>query len=242
MIRRMMTVPPASSRVGPLRKIFAGDPYRKTRFHDEKGNLVDAGEWLYFPLVVQRFLARALFDKLYVEPWWTFCVKRRVAEILSRDMTVVEFGSGQSTLWLAQRVGRLLAIEDNPAWHERVKQNIARMGLDNVTLELRNAADYPDVSAIPDGSVDFCVIDGLDRGRCAAAILPKIKPGGWIYLDNADKDSNLPEDGVNMRSAEATLRRHIPESDIRMFTGFTIGLVNTHQGMLCRCHRAHAAP
>lgn len=237
----IMTAPPIPPAVGILQKIVAGDPHRKTRFHDEKGNLVDPREWIYFPLIVERFLARILFGKLYVEPWWTFRVKKRVEGILTRDMTVVEFGSGQSTLWLGQRVGRLLSIEDNPGWHDRVRKNIARLGLDNVTLELRAAADYPDVSDIPDRSVDFCVIDGLDRGRCAVTILPKIKPGGWIYLDNSDKDMTQPEDGANLRSAEAVLRRHVPEVDIETFTGFTIGLVNTHQGMLCHCRTALVA-
>ena len=72
------------------------------------------------------------------------------------------------------------------------------------------------------------------RGRCVTAIIPKIKPGGWVYLDNSDKDAPEAEYGVNLRSAEAALRRMVKEDDIETFTGFTIGSLNTHQGMLFR--------
>lgn len=220
--------------IGIFRKLIAGDALRKTRLHDEKGNLVDGCEWKYLPLVLQRFAARKLFGKLYAEPWWTFSVKRRVAEILTPDMKAVEFGSGQSTLWLAPRVRELLAIEGDAAWYERVKTNLARAGVANVTLQHRTGDDYWNVDDVADGSVDFCVVDGRARGRCMRAILPKMKPGGWVYLDNSDKDMTQPDDGANIRAAEAELRRHAAEADIEMFTGFTIGSINTHQGMLCR--------
>lgn len=225
-----MSSPP----VGLFRKIIAGDPYRKSRLHDEKGNLVEWREWKYLPLVIHRFIARVVFGKLYPEPWWTFCVKRRVGAILTADMNVVEFGSGQSTLWIAQRVGRLRAIEDNPEWHTRVRQNIDRAGLSNVTLDLRSLEDYANVDDIPDQTVDFCVVDGTVRGKCVTAIIPKMKPGGWVYLDNSDKDAPAEEDGENIRTAEAALRRHVKEDGIESFTGFTIGSLNTHQGILFR--------
>lgn len=225
-----MNTPP----VGLFRKIIAGDPYRKTRLHDEKGNLVDGREWKYLPLVVQRCFARVVFGKLYSEPWWTFCVKRRVEAILTADMNVVEFGSGQSTLWLAQRAARVRSVENNLEWHTRVQRNIDRAGLSNVTLDLRTIEDYANVDDIPDRSVDFCVVDGAVRGRCVTAIIPKMKPGGWVYLDNSDKDAPDEEDGSNLRTAEATLRRHVKEDGIETFTGFTIGSLNTHQGTLFR--------
>ena len=185
-------------------------------------------------MVIQRVIARTEFGKLYREPWWTFCVKRRVDAILTADMNLVEFGSGQSTAWLAQRTGSVRSIEDNREWHSRVRQNSDQAGLTNVSLDLRPLEDYANVDDIPDESVDFCVVDGAVRGRCVTAIIPKIKPGGWVYLDNSDKDAPEAEDGVNLRSAEAALRRMVKEDDIETFTGFTIGSLNTHQGMLFR--------
>ena len=64
------------------------------------------------------------------------------------------------------------------------RQNIDQAGLTNVSLYLRPLEDYANVDDIPDESVDFCVVDGAVRGRCVTAIIPKIKPGGWVYLDN----------------------------------------------------------
>ncbi|NYZ12825.1 hypothetical protein HL658_09700 [Azospirillum sp. RWY-5-1] len=223
-----------ASGVGIMRKIIAGDRHRRTRLHDEKGNIVDAGEWKHLPSVLHRVAARKLFGRLYDEPWWTFTIKERVAALLRPDMTVVEFGAGQSTLWLAPHVGRLLSIEHDPAWWERTRGALARRGLTNVDLQLRGERDYADLAGVPDGSVDFCVIDGLLRGVCTRAVLPKMRPGGWIYLDNSDKDMDFADDGRNLRAAEAMLLRHAAPADVRYVTGFTIGSLNAQQGMLVR--------
>jgi hypothetical protein len=221
--------------VGIFRKIIARDNVRRSRFHDTAGNFVDLAELLYLPLVVQRFIARYFFDRLYIEPWWTFRIKKRVSRILTPESNVVEFGFGHSTLWLARNAGKVLSIENDPAWYERVSRQNDELGLSNVTLVLREGEDYADVGDIPDGSVNFCVIDGMYRARCARAMPVKMKPGGWIYLDNTDWDIDAVEDGENLPSAVAYLQRTVGEQNIERYTGFTIGSINTHQGSLFRC-------
>lgn len=214
--------------IGLMRKLIAGDNCRKTRLHDERGNFVDWQEWVYLPLVLHRFIARYIFGRRFVEPWWTFRIKARVGAILTPEMSVIEFGAGQSTFWFAGRVGQLLSIEDDPEWFAVVRDGLRRLRLSNVDLQLRTPEVYSDLSGVPDRSVDFCSIDGIDRALCAAAVLPKMKPGGLIYLDNTDKA--VPDDGRNVHSADLFLQKHAHR--IETFTGFTIGSANTHQGRL----------
>ena len=221
-------------KVGLVRKIVAGDPYRKTRLHDQKGNFVEAGEWKYLPLIVQRVLFRTVFGKRYVEPWWTFCIKSRVDDILKPDMSVLEFGSGNSTVWVAQRVQSVVSIESNAGWYEQVKKMLAELELSNVDLRHSGADTFTDIAFVADRSLDFCIIDGWNRGECAVVALPKMKTGGWIYLDNSDMDMAQEEDGHNIRTAENVLKRDPRVSEIAYFTGFSIGSLNSHQGMLCR--------
>lgn len=156
------------------------------------------------------------------------------AEFCPPNASVIEFGSGLSTIWLARRCGSLLSVEHQPSWHQTVTTMIAEHGLSNVRLELRPRETYPDCRDIPDRSIDFAVIDGERRAPCLRAVWPKMKPGGWVYLDNSDKDMTAAPDGENLRSAEAFLREHCAPEDIECYTGFTINSFNTHQGMLCR--------
>lgn len=229
-----MAVTADQHRVSFFRKLIAGDPYRRTRFHDSKGNLIAAAECWYLPQALHRLFMRKVFGRLYVEPWWTFGIKKRVGKILAPGMTVVEFGSGQSSLWLAQRVGSVLSIESNPEWATRVRAQAEALGLSNLTVADREEKPaYWDVDGIEDGSVDFCVIDGYARDRCAQVILPKMRRGGWIYLDNSDAETESDEEGRDILTAGDILRRHVPAERIEYFTGLTIGTVNSHQGMLC---------
>jgi predicted O-methyltransferase YrrM len=218
--------------MGLWRKAIAGNEWRKTRLHDQKGNLVPLRELIYLPKVCLRTLQRVAFGAYAVEPWWTFSLVARVERILRPNMRVLEFGSGQSTLWLAERVGTVVSIESDAAWQARVRSQADKLGLSNIDLRLRAADSYADCSEFTDRSFDFCVIDGMLRGVCAETALPKMRPGGWIYLDNSDNDMTFPPDGKNIRSAELFLASRVPSDRIESFTGFTTTMLGAHQGML----------
>lgn len=217
-----------------MQKLIAGDPYRRTRLHDEKGNFVDAEEWRHFPKVLQRFIFRKFFGRMNEEPWWTFTVKERIEDILKPNMAAVEFGSGYSTLWLANRVDRLLSIEHDPIWWNKINKKLELKRQKNTEIRLLDEENYTNINDIDDKSIDLCVIDGILRGACAKFMLSKMKPGGWVYLDNSDKDMGLPVDAANVRGAEAVLLNAANVTNVTYFTGFSIGSLNVHQGMLCK--------
>jgi predicted O-methyltransferase YrrM len=101
-----------------------------------------------------------------------------------------------------------------------------------VRYELRDPGGYRDLSEYVDGSLDLVVVDGILRDECVQAAVPKLRPGGWLYLDNTDKDMTI-ENG-SMRRAEAALRSAVRERDgsLEQHTGLTVALFSTHQWML----------
>jgi len=112
--------------------------------------------------------------------------------LLWPDSCVFEWGSGASTLWLAQQVkeGRLISIEHEPGWHREVVRALREHGL-QADIRLVNEVKYPGaISEFPDEFFDIVFLDGLDRTRtaCAANVVPKLKPGGWLVVD----DTNWP--------------------------------------------------
>ena len=111
----------------------------------------------------------------------------------------LEWGSGRSTTWLASRVAHLLSIEHSPAWYARVQDAIVARGLAaKVAYRLIDAPDdqmaeplehpYAGVAdEIADGTLDFVLVDGQMRLRCVEKALAKLKPGGLLALDGANR-------------------------------------------------------
>lgn len=100
---------------------------------------------------------------------------------------MLEWGSGMSTLWFAQRVQNLTSIEDYQPWYDKVKLTLDKV--QNVDYQLKTGNDYFTLDNYLDRTFDFILIDGSERGNCAKTAITKIKRGGYIYLDNSDKHS-----------------------------------------------------
>jgi len=133
-------------------------------------------------------------------PWLTADAIRIMSELIRPNDIGVEFGSGRSTIWLAYRLKKLTSIEHNTEWYERISKRL-------FLLQFKSTVDYrlckssdeyiQQVKSFDDESLDFCLVDGHNsevRGYCALSILPKIKKGGVIVVDNINRF--LPNDST----------------------------------------------
>ncbi len=100
---------------------------------------------------------------------------------------VLEFGSGQSTLWWAGRAAHVTSVEHDDWWVRR----LADAGLANVTClfamrqHIATADGY--IGVVPaDQRFDVVALDGLHYYDCARAARRLLAPGGLVILDNAD--------------------------------------------------------
>lgn len=142
-------------------------------------------------------------------PWWTYKAIDEVDRFLASkpDAAVFEYGSGASTVWLAQRAGTVHSVEHDSGWFTLMQSKIAPFG--NVELvhrpsdsernadplfhsrkenyEGRSFADY--VNAITMGGIhyDVIVIDGRARPACLAVAQSNLAPGGLIVFDNTKR-------------------------------------------------------
>lgn len=118
------------------------------------------------------------------------CLNRSVLEFMASvippDGFVLEFGSGWSTRWFADRCARLLSIETDPDWADRVCDDLVGSACQ---WELRLVDDM--LQAV-DGveQVDLVLLDGEERFRksCAQLSWPLLKAGGWLVLDDAQRE------------------------------------------------------
>ena len=115
----------------------------------------------------------------------------------------IEWGSGRSTRWFAERVGRLVSVEHHAGWHAAVSAQLAEGDVTNVDYRLvpcepervetpewiatMFASDY--VRVVDDfgpRSLDFALVDGMYRSACALAVIPKLRSGALLVVDNAN--------------------------------------------------------
>jgi hypothetical protein len=123
-------------------------------------------------------------------PWYTYPSIDFLRYRTYEDKDVLEFGGGQSTLWWAQRARRVLTLEGDPAWYEKLKEKIP----DNVSLHLTslknretNISQVREILALNPGSkYDVIIIDGLYRYEMIDIACGVLAEGGMIVCDNAE--------------------------------------------------------
>jgi len=151
------------------------------------------------PRYIFNRLRILLYEKAYPEePWLTPAANRILDSYIKSSDTLLEFGSGRSTVWFAKRVAKVISVEHHKAWHKKVRKMLDDEGVGNVTYRfVREDADMDEDSALDanyvniiddfdNNSLDACLVDGIYRGSCALRVLDKIKLGGLLIIDNAN--------------------------------------------------------
>jgi predicted O-methyltransferase YrrM len=164
------------------------------------------------PRYVYNRVRQLAFERAQPDaPWLTPAATELLARLLRRADHGAEYGSGRSTLWFAARVAALTSVEHDPDWHQSVTARLKERRLDNVEyilapqdqpLEQGGDAAYARTAlTFRDASLDFALIDGAYRDFTAKFILPKIKPGGMLIIDNVNWYLPCQSKAPNSRSA-----------------------------------------
>jgi predicted O-methyltransferase YrrM len=149
------------------------------------------------PRYVYHRVRLALYERAHPDdPWLTPRAIRLLESLLRPVDRGLEFGSGRSTVWFAGRVAELTSVEHDQRWYESVSATLRQRGLGNVDYiltpqdrptELGDRSAYARVAlAFADESLDFALVDGAYRDHTAKFVLPKIKPGGLLIIDNVN--------------------------------------------------------
>ncbi|WP_026999672.1 class I SAM-dependent methyltransferase [Eisenibacter elegans] len=119
-------------------------------------------------------------------PWYSYAAIRFLEPRLSPDFRVLEYGAGNSTLWYAQRVRSVLAIEHDSAWVKALTPLLP----DNAKIlhkPLEPKEAYTQAAENPSQPFELIIIDGRLRNRCVAAALQWLSDDGVLILDNAER-------------------------------------------------------
>jgi len=136
------------------------------------------------------------------QPFIVYEAIQKLADILTPFDRVLEFGSGNSTLWFLKQQSRLLSIEHSTRWANAVNYFIHQENFDE---ELMRFFDFKPsqkeetlayVDSLPDELFDVVFVDSSNafnnRNEGIKHALAKLKEGGWMVLDNSDHPNNWP--------------------------------------------------
>ena len=117
------------------------------------------------------------------QPWFTYpCIEYLRQRDLS-GMDVFEFGSGYGTAYFSKHAKSVTSAENDPVWRNKV---LAMTRSRASIILCRKQPEY--LAAInARNAYDVIVIDGFWRLECAKVVVKKLKHGGMIILDNAEK-------------------------------------------------------
>jgi SAM-dependent methyltransferase len=177
-----------------LKMIHQGDPWRKSRFHDTKGNFIGAASFLFdLPRTILDAGVRRATGRRPILPWIPYPAIRAIRTLAEPSWRVLEHGAGMSTMWWSYLVDHVDSVEADPHWHAKICNLLEEHGRTTVSLALKSNSSYSDMSPFANASFDFIVINGHDREKVAAQSRKILKRPGWIYLDDSDRSAQWRE-------------------------------------------------
>lgn len=126
-------------------------------------------------------------------PWLNIGFVTKFSLWNTLDWTMFEWGAGGSTIWFAERVKKLISIEHDPAWFDSVKIVLEHKNLTNVDLFLI-PIDSPEYwnSILTYDEFDCILVDGRNRVKCGRNAIKRLKIGGVLILDDAERGQYNP--------------------------------------------------
>ena len=141
-------------------------------------------------------------------PWWTY----RAIDVVDawlvnrpKPIRVFEYGSGASTLWLAERADEVISIEHHAgfagvigpalAGHPSITFRVVEpewtssptVGSEKPGHQRMDFSAYVHAIDAEPGLFDIIVIDGRAREACLAVAADRLAPGGVIVFDNSHR-------------------------------------------------------
>lgn len=119
-------------------------------------------------------------------PWVTYPFIAFLEKRLNKQLNVFEYGSGDSTLWYADRVQSIDAVEHHFEWYQYVSsKKKTNMEVKHVPLDYNGK--YAKAVLLSGKRYDVVIVDGRDRNQCMEEACKALSPSGVIVLDNSER-------------------------------------------------------
>jgi hypothetical protein len=115
---------------------------------------------------------------------------------INRDSVILEIGGGDSTVFLSRLVKKIVTLEHNLEWAEKIRENTKGYESTVFVVEPNWPQPHPFhpaeegqfekylnfLKTLNDDQFDVVLVDGRDRVKCASASVSKLKSGGTLLV------------------------------------------------------------
>ena len=164
--------------------------FRLSRLHNEKGNHVGLIKLIYFfPALFSRILKFFNYHpEIPIINYDAIVIFKNIAKI---KPSVLEYGSGFSSIWWSKRANKIVTVESDKFWYQKIRSKLDDLNKADIHISYVTAMEKY-VSVGKNQLFDLIIIDGLYRGQCLEyALKHNTHKDTIIYLDDSDKESSF---------------------------------------------------
>lgn len=120
-------------------------------------------------------------------PWVTYSFIDFIKDRINKSQHIFEYGSGNSTIFYAEKAGSVTSVEHDKGWFDKVK-GTSPANAEMIFCELQRDGEYAKKAALLGKKFDIIIVDGRDRVRCCRYSLEALTPTGVVVLDDSERE------------------------------------------------------
>ncbi|WP_316801158.1 FkbM family methyltransferase [Pedobacter frigidisoli] len=124
-------------------------------------------------------------------PWVTYSFIDFIRERINKSHHIFEYGSGNSTIFYAQKAASVTSVEHDRNWYNKVK-GTSPANAEMIFCELQRDGEYARKATLLHKKFDIIIVDGRDRVRCCRYSLAALSENGVVVLDDSERDVYEP--------------------------------------------------
>jgi hypothetical protein len=127
-------------------------------------------------------------------PWVTYSFIDFIKTHLKKQLSVFEFGSGNSTFFYAKYAGLVVSVEHDKGWYDKIVSTKPENS-EMIFCELVRDGDYCRMPIKLEEKFDIIIVDGRDRVNCCKQAINAVSENGVIVLDDSERE--FYKEGIN---------------------------------------------
>lgn len=124
-------------------------------------------------------------------PWVTYSFIDFIKNRIQKDHQVFEFGSGNSTFFYAKLAGKVVSVEHDHDWFNKISATKPASS-EMIYCGLEPDGDYCRMPLSLNHKFNVIIVDGRDRVNCCMQAINALTEDGVIVLDDSEREFYLP--------------------------------------------------